>query len=119
MVKHSETAKGVKQNIEGGEGILVSQQHLKFGEVNMEDGSTLASFNILRGSTLELIKVQTQTMVSVQKRKREEEFICIDFVKELEHLERLNSNSLLILTPWLRTRNPGSSLQIFKGSEGP
>ena len=80
-VKHSETVKEVKQNIEGSEGILVSQQHLKFGEVNMDDGSTLASFNILRGSTLELIKAQTQPMVSVQKRKREEEFICIDFVK--------------------------------------
>ena len=77
----SGTVKELKQNIAGRlHFAVVEQQQLKFKGVELDDDErTLGSYNILSGSFLEL------TVVSVNKRKREEEVgsIGIDFVKVL------------------------------------
>lgn len=54
-VEKSDTVESVKSKIEDKEGIKSSDQRFVFGGKNLQDGNTLADYNVQENSTLNLV----------------------------------------------------------------
>lgn len=63
-VESSDTIEAVKEKIEDKEAILPSEQILKFGENILQDGRTLADYEIIKDSTLDL-EIQPMTGMKI------------------------------------------------------